>query len=177
MDGLTFASKLVEFGAWPTVALAIVFVLRNDLSTLLATMTKFKAGPVELERVVKELEKTKEIAVAAAGKVNAVAAKFDEADENSLSETRLQAVSASGAAQSTQALSEIEKKVLKAMVDSRFVTRSVTGVAKDSGLSKSDVQATYGSLIAKGLVEQTTNNEGKLRWVVTALGRQIISLD
>ncbi len=72
-------------------------------------------------------------------------------------------------------LTEIELKVLKAMVNSRFVTRSVSGVAKDSTLSKAAVQTTYGSLIAKGLVGQVKNSEGNPRWVVTALGRTIAS--
>lgn len=175
MDVLTFVSTVVEFGAWPIVLLVIVYILRNDLSTLLSTMTKLKAGPVELERVVRELEKTKEIAVAAEGKVNAVAAKFDESDADAGKDEQSQQVIADGTKERAQALTEIEKNVLKAMVDSRFVTRSVSGVAKDSGIAKADVQATYGSLIAKGLVEQTMNSEGKLRWVVTALGRQIVS--
>ncbi len=174
MDCLTFISKVLEFGAWPAVVLAIICILRNELSTLLSTITKLKAEPVEFERVVRELEETKEIAVAAGEKINAVVAKFDESDEVSNKDETDQQVITDGMREKTQALTEMENNVLKAMVNSRFITRSVSGVAKDSGIGKADVQVTYGSLIAKGLVEQTKNNEGKQRWVVTALGRQII---
>ena len=169
MDVLTFLTKLLEFGAWPAAGLAIILVLRKELQTLLPSIKKFKAGPVEveLERVVKEVEAIKKVAEAAEAKAEVIAAKLDEGDE------RIQFPRAESTieASATPLLTEIELKVLRAMIDSRFVTRSVSGVAKESGLSKAMVQATYGSLIAKGLVEQTTNKEGSPRWLVTSSGR------
>jgi predicted transcriptional regulator len=176
MDTLTFISKLLEHGAWPAAAFGIIYLLRTQLQELLPSIKKFKAGPVEveLERVVKELERTKQVAAAADAKATVVAAKFDEEDDKS-DFTPNEAMPPKSAAESAVPLTEIELKVLKAMVSSRFVTRSVSGVAKDSNLSKAAVQSTYGSLIAKGLVEQTKNSEGNPRWVVTALGRTIAS--
>ena len=176
MDALTFISKLLEHGAWPAAAFGIIYLLHSQLQDLLLSIKKLKAGPVEveLERVVKELEKTKQVAAAADAKATVVAAKFDEVDDNAESAPG-EPATVKSASEATVPLTEIELKVLKAMVGSRFVTRSVSGVAKDAGLSKAAVQATYGSLISKGLVEQTKNSEGSLRWVVTALGRTIAS--
>jgi predicted transcriptional regulator len=176
MDTLTFIAKVLEHGAWPAAAFGIIYLLRTQLQELLPSIKKFKAGPVEveLERVVKELEKTKQVAAAADAKATVVAAKFDEEDDKSDSAPS-EAVSLKSAAERAVPLTEIELKVLKSMVSSRFVTRSVSGVAKDANLSKAAVQTTYGSLIAKGLVEQTKNSEGNPRWVVTALGRTIAS--
>lgn len=171
MDALTFLSKLLEFGAWPAAAIAIILVLRKELQSLLPNIKKFKAGPVEveLERVVKELEETKKVAAAAEATAQVVAAKLDESEE------RPEAAKASLSTDSRAAppVSEIELKVLKAMVESRFVTRSVSGVAKDTNLSKGVVQATYGALISKGMIEQVENAEGSLRWRVTSLGRVV----
>lgn len=176
MDTLTFISKLLEHGAWPAAAVGIIFLLRSQLQELIPAIKRLKAGPVEieLERVVKELEKTKQVAEAADAKASVVAAKFEEGEDESLQMTP---ESSPGAKVKTDRvpLSEVERIVLKAMVNSRFVSRSVSGVARDSGLTGSSVQATYGALISKGLVEQVSNSEGRPRWVVTALGRAIAS--
>lgn len=171
MDALTFLTKLLEFGAWPAAAIAIILVLRKELQALLPNIKKFKAGPVEveLERVVKELEATKKVAAAAEATAQVVAAKLDEGEDK----TEATKASPSATTKAAPPASEIELKVLKAMVESRFVTRSVSGVAKDASLSKAIVQATYGTLIAKGMLEQVENAEGNLRWRVTALGRVV----
>lgn len=176
MDTLTFITKVLEHGAWPAAAFGILYLLRSQLQELLPSIKKFKAGPVEveLERVAKELEKTKQVAEAADAKATVIADKFDEEDDKS-ELMRSEAVAPKSASESAVPLTDIELKVLKAMVSSRFVSRSVSGVAKDANLTKAAVQTTYGSLIAKGLVEQIKNSEGSPRWVVTALGRTIAS--
>ncbi len=176
MDTLTFIAEVLEHGAWPASACGIIYLLRPELRQLIPSIKKFKAGPVEveLERVVKELEKTKQVAAAADAKATVVAEKFDEEDAEPDAAPN-QKVPRPIAAERAVPVTEIELKVLKAMVGSRFVTRSASGVAKDSSLSKAAVQTTYGSLIAKGLVEQTKNSQGDPRWVVTGLGRTIAS--
>jgi hypothetical protein len=176
MDTLTFIAKVLEHGAWPAAGLGIVWLLRAQLQELLRSIKKFKAGPVEveLERVSKELEKTKQVAAAADAKATVVAAKFDEEDDKSDSASS-EATVVKSSSEGAVPLTEIELKVLKAMVNSRYVSRSMSGVANDSNLSKAAVQTTYGSLIAKGLVEQIKNGEGNPRWVVTGLGRTIAS--
>ncbi len=176
MDTLTFISKIFEHGAWPVAAVGIILLLRSQLQELIPSIKKLKAGPVEveLERVVKELEKTKKVAEAADAKASVVAAKFEEGEDESM-QTTLETSQEAQIKTDQVPLSEVERTVLKAMVNSRFVSRSVSGVAKDSGLSRSSVQATYGALISKGLVDQVSNSEGRPRWVVTALGRAIAS--
>ena len=166
MDYLTFITKIVEFAAWPIAAFLIALCLRKELQVLIPLIKKFKAGLVELElgEIQQELKSTKSL-------TEAVAAKFDEGDGNADAEPQVQAA----VSRDTSALSKAEVQILKAMCESRFATRSINGVAKDTGLSKATVQATYGGLISKGLVEQTKNKEGQLRWYATALGRAVAS--
>ena len=49
MDVLTFLTKLLEYGAWPTAAFAIILLLRRELKSLLPMIKKLKAGPLEVE--------------------------------------------------------------------------------------------------------------------------------
>ena len=170
MDYPSIFIKLLEFGAWPAAAVLIVLLLRRELRPLIPMIRKLKAGPVEieLERVVKELAETKKVAEEAQAIVQVVAAKLDEGDEKADLED--QATQGSGAVDTLQ-VTAIEKQVLKAITESRFATRSITGVAKDTGLSRQVVQITYGKLIEKGLLEQTKNAEDRLRWYPSALGR------
>lgn len=70
-------------------------------------------------------------------------------------------------------VTETEKQILKAMVESRFSMRSISGIAKDSGLSAPTVNSSLGNLLAKALVSEGRNKEGQLRWYATALGRQV----
>lgn len=172
MDAPTFFIKFIEFGAWPAAAVAIVLLLRRELQAVIPMIKTFQAGPVkiELERVVKELEATKKVAAAADAKAQVVAAKLDEADDNAESGTRSLAWADSIAALQ---IAPVERQVLKAITESRFATRSITGVAKDTGLSRAIVQVTYGKLIEKGLLEQTKNDDEKLRWYPTSLGRVV----
>lgn len=176
MDTLTFISKVLEHSAWPAATFGIIYLLRAQLQELIPSIKKFEAGPVkvELERVVKELEKTKQVAEAADAKATVVAAKFDEADDKYES-IQDESSAPRAASEKSPTITDIEWKILKTMVASRFVTRSVSGVAKDSNLTKAAVQTTFGSLIAKKLIEQVKNSEGNPRWVVTALGRTIAS--
>ncbi len=161
MDIFTFLTKIFEFGAWPTTALIVIFVLQHELKLLLSNITKFKAGSfeVELANIKKEIQ--------------VVTAKFDEDEDEG--KTDIVKISGNASEKFITSFDEIELKVLKAMVESRFITRSVSGVAKDAKLTKAEVQKTYGKLIAKEMIEQVENAEGNLRWRVTALGRVIAS--
>jgi len=49
MDSLTFISKLVEFAAWPLVALILGLTFRQKLLELLTALRRLKAGPLEAE--------------------------------------------------------------------------------------------------------------------------------
>lgn len=172
MDCLTFITKIVDASAWPVAAIVIVFGLREQLQALIPLIRKLKAGPVEveLEDLKKELDGAKAKAASAEAKVEVIAAKLDESevDAESLPET-----SSATNVTAKSLLSEVEATVLREMCEGSFATRSITGVAKQSGLTKAVVNATFGSLIAKGLVEQTTNKDGQPRWFVTTLGRSV----
>lgn len=70
-------------------------------------------------------------------------------------------------------VTETERQILKAMVESRFSMRSISGIAKDAGLSSNTVNSHLGSMLTKALVAEGKNKEGQLRWYATALGRQM----
>jgi hypothetical protein len=75
----------------------------------------------------------------------------------------------------TTSITDDEKKILKTMVGSQFSMRSITGIAKDSGLAKERVNAAISSLLAKELIAEGKNREGQLRWYPTTNGRGIAS--
>jgi DNA-binding IclR family transcriptional regulator len=58
------------------------------------------------------------------------------------------------------------------MVTGNFNERSLTGLSKDTQLSKSEVNACITSLMRKGLVEQGTGQRsGQPRWFPNEAGR------
>jgi hypothetical protein len=72
-------------------------------------------------------------------------------------------------------ITDEEKKILETMVESQFSMRSITGIAKDSGLAKEKVNVAISSLLGKELIAEGKNKEGQLRWYPTTKGRGIIS--
>jgi hypothetical protein len=68
-------------------------------------------------------------------------------------------------------VTEIERKILQAMVNSRFSMRSISGIAKDSSLPREQVNTCISDLISKALIMEGTNSEGQPRWYPTPLGR------
>jgi hypothetical protein len=73
----------------------------------------------------------------------------------------------------TPELSDEERSVLRTMVNGSYSIRSISGMAKDSGLEKAKVNAAITSLIVKKLVTQTRSTGGQPRWYATRLGRKI----
>ncbi|MHB1942559.1 MAG: YEATS-associated helix-containing protein [Acidiferrobacteraceae bacterium] len=70
-------------------------------------------------------------------------------------------------------VTDSERKILKAMTTSKFVMRSLTGLAKDADLAKEIVNATISTLLEKGLISEAKNKVGQPRWYATSLGRSI----
>jgi hypothetical protein len=69
-------------------------------------------------------------------------------------------------------LTKAERLILKAMVTGSFNERSLTGLSRDTGLPKSEVNACVTSLMRKGLVQQRTGQRsGQPRWFPTEAGR------
>ncbi len=72
-------------------------------------------------------------------------------------------------------ISEIEKKVLQAMVDSRFSMRSLTGIATDTGITKEQANSIISQLLSKELIEAGKSKEGQPRWYPTTNGRTVLN--
>jgi DNA-binding NarL/FixJ family response regulator len=70
-------------------------------------------------------------------------------------------------------LSENEKRVLKAMASGNYSLRSITGIAKDSGLDKSAVNVAITELLKKKYVAQGQSSSGQPRWYLTSTGRML----
>jgi hypothetical protein len=72
-------------------------------------------------------------------------------------------------------VSDLERKILKAMVESKFSMRSLSGIAKDAELSTAQVNKAIGELLKKQLVVEGKNRDGQLRWYPTGEGRSAAS--
>lgn len=70
-------------------------------------------------------------------------------------------------------ITDAERKILKAMIESRFSMRSLTGIAKDAQLSTTQVNQAMGRLLERALVVEGRNKDGQLRWYPTGQGRQV----
>jgi hypothetical protein len=68
-------------------------------------------------------------------------------------------------------VTETERKILQAMVNSRFSMRSISGIAKDSSLPREQVNTCISDLISKALIMEGKNSDGQPRWYPTPLGR------
>lgn len=83
----------------------------------------------------------------------------------------LSSLNASRAPITETAQEENEAAVLKAMTTVSFSLRSISGIAKDTGIEKSVVNSTLTSLIGKGYVAQSLSKSGQPRWYITHEGR------
>jgi ABC-type multidrug transport system fused ATPase/permease subunit len=64
-----------------------------------------------------------------------------------------------------------EKLVLKAMATGNYSLRSITGIAKDSGLTRAAVNAAVTSMLVKKYVVQSPGSSGHPRWYLSSAGR------
>lgn len=64
-----------------------------------------------------------------------------------------------------------ESAVLKALTDTKFALRSLTGISSDAGLAKTDASAAISKLLAKDLIGETLGKSGQPRWFLTKAGR------
>ena len=68
-------------------------------------------------------------------------------------------------------LSELETSTLAAMVYGHTPMRSISGISKDTGLPKDQVNSAISSAMVKELVAQSMNQESQPRWYATPAGR------
>ena len=66
-----------------------------------------------------------------------------------------------------------EELVLKAFLTSDYIMRSLSGIAKDTGLNKSRVNALFSTLIQKGYIQQKDSDKGP-KWYISATGRETV---
>lgn len=159
MDCLTFISNLVSSLAWPIAIVVIVISMRAQIASLITNIKKLKAGSIEaeFEKLEQEVQEVRE-------KAEAVSTKFDEVDD---------AEEVDDQSTDDVEITDIEGKVLKAIIESRYVMRSITGVANDAGLTKVVVKNTYYDLVSKGLLRRTKDKERRLRWYLTSSGHRV----
>lgn len=71
-------------------------------------------------------------------------------------------------------ITDEERAILKAMITGNYNGRSLTGLARDSGLTKTEVNGCVTSLMKKGLIDQgKSKSTNEPRWSPTAVGRLI----
>lgn len=117
----------------------------------------------EVKSAKKKAEEAKEVAADA----KAAVAPFIEVE----AQDEIPAFNRSVNEQEENTPTNNELTTLKAMTNSSYSLRSISGIAKDSGLSKQLVNASITSLISKGLVAQTESSTGQPRWYPTPEGR------
>ena len=71
-------------------------------------------------------------------------------------------------------VSKDEYEVMRAMSTGKYLYRSLTGLAKDTGLTKAEINRSLNSMIAKNLIAQRSNKEGRLRWHLAPEGRRLL---
>lgn len=78
----------------------------------------------------------------------------------------------------TAPVTDSERVLLHAMVAGDYSQRSITGLSKDTGLSKSEINSSIATLMKKGLVEQNRSQKsGQPRWFPTEAGRILVAGD
>lgn len=192
MDRLTFISKLVEFLAWPAGLAASAFILRKEIKDLLPSITKLEAGPlkVELARIEKKVADVEE-------KTNVVIEKIGLSEGDTQPNAPIANAKPTGSpAQSTSAPSVDHPaptptsqglpdsrvadspanrlRILGALDHREFAMRSLSGIAADTGIHAAAVRAILQLLMEQGLVSETINSEGKVRYFLTSTGMQTL---
>ncbi|WP_369650759.1 MULTISPECIES: helix-turn-helix domain-containing protein [unclassified Variovorax] len=187
MDCLTFITKLIEFLAWPLALVIGAFALRAEIRSLLPQITKFEAGPVrfELAQIKKEVESAKDTATAAINKLDepailtpvttagqrppafggegvSVEPEVGEADDGA----PLHGAGLPGDSPGSRLA------VLRALGESKFAMRSLSGIKADTGLDTAAARAVLGGLEELGWVSETRNASGQRRYFLTTLGSQ-----
>nr|WP_316640018.1 YEATS-associated helix-containing protein [uncultured Roseateles sp.] len=94
---------------------------------------------------------------------------IDTATESQLSQESIVKLQRSLATSETLPSNEVA--VLKAMKESQFSLRSMTGIAKDANLSKPFANEAITSLLSRGLLGEAIGKAGQPRWFITQAGR------
>jgi hypothetical protein len=181
MDSLTFTSKLVEFLAWPAALALSSFFLRDKIKELLPLISKVKAGPFEMEllQLKKDVEVAKETATAAINALDEKDPPLPRADPattigSAPSDTQIGETSGDldvvGEGGQTGDSPVARLSILRALDESKFAMRSLTGIAADTRIHVTSVRAILKLLKEIGLVSETINSTGAVRYFLTNAG-------
>ena len=77
-----------------------------------------------------------------------------------------------GSAESPPTLSNDDAKIIRSLATSGFSMRSLTGIARDTGLEKQLANTRLSKLMSNGLVVQGQSKSGQPRWYLSAKGRE-----
>ena len=144
--------------------LLAAIISRRFIDTLSRRVfTQLEENKHQIEETKIEVGQAKEIAVRAK---NAVA-PFEEAEISDVDE------SAVTGDEDRANITDNEKKVVAALINSRFPMRSLSGAAKDAGLHKDVTNQVITDLMRKGYVAQGEASSGQARWYATTKGRSI----
>jgi fluoride ion exporter CrcB/FEX len=71
-------------------------------------------------------------------------------------------------------LSETEFTLLSMISTGRFTYRSLSGLKKESGLERNEIDGCLNSMLAKKLIESKLNDKKQLRYFLSGEGRQLL---
>lgn len=202
MDWLTFISKLIEFLAWPIALTAVALILKKEIKALLPLITKLEAGPlkVEMARLEKKVEAVEEKTDVVIDKMG-----MNESDDPQAVPPARPSKSGDGPHKSPppappapsgraegsdpddrheylQTGARVQDspltrlQILNALDHPSFAMRSLSGIASDTGMHPAAVRAILGILMNQGLVSETINSTGKIRYFLTSTGTQAVLL-
>lgn len=181
MDCLTFVSKLIEHLAWPLSLLGAALLLKDEIKKLLPLITKFEAGPlkVELAQIRKEADEAKAVIANVVEQIEPVVVKFAEPDpvpaptEPTSAEPNAPLAPPFPEKPKVPVMSENLFRILDALCNSRYATRTLGGLSADTGFSTSLLFGYLKRLGDRGLAEKTVAADGSTRWYATASGKRM----
>jgi hypothetical protein len=71
-------------------------------------------------------------------------------------------------------VSDDDYQLMHAMSSGKYLYRSLGGLAKETSLPKEKINRSLNSMIAKNLIGQRSNREGKQRWYLASDGRRLL---
>jgi hypothetical protein len=159
-------------GKEPTGDLLKLFVLAGFcLVAAVSSRAFIRTISDRLLQEVKDVRAVAQDARAEAAAATAVVAPFVEEEESPFEAPRI--MTEFGPATSPRgAISNDDAKIIRSLATGGFSMRSLTGIAKDTGLEKQLANNRLSKLMSSGLVVQAQSKSGQPRWYLSALGRE-----
>jgi hypothetical protein len=130
--------------------------------SLVASVSSLRFIRTISDKILKELDETKEKAEAADSKASTALGVIES--EESRSDTQM-------LLQENFDLSDVQQKILAVMITGKYTMRSVNGLSQETGLGEPAIHEALSLLVSKGYVEQGVSSKGQIRWYPSASGR------